>query len=67
MCEVGNVNLRYKRYLKEVTMIRRELRSTNLLSVSKNDLRSVDGIALDYDLTKLKYNANENYNNYKES
>ena len=48
-------------------MIRRELRSTNLLSVSKSDLRSVDGIALDYDLTKLKYNANENYNNYKES
>ena len=67
MCEVGNVNLRYKRYLKEVTMIRRELRSTNLLSVSKSDLRSVDGIALDYDLTKLKCNANENYNNYKES
>ena len=48
-------------------MIRRVLRSLNLLSVSKSDLKSVDGIALDYDLTNLKYNANENYNSYKES
>ena len=67
VCEVGNVNLKYKRYLNEETMICRELRSTNLLSASKSDLKSVDGIALDYDLTNLKYNANENYNNYKES
>ena len=67
VCEVGNVNLKYKRYLNEETMIRRELRSTNLLSVSKSDLKSVDGIALDYDLTNLKYNAYENYNNYKDS
>ena len=48
-------------------MMRRELRSTNLLSVSKSDLKSVDGIALGYDLTNLKYNAYENHNNYKES
>ena len=48
-------------------MIRRVLRSLNLLSVSKSDLKSVDGIALDYDLTNLKYNTNENYNSYKES
>ena len=41
------------------------LRSTNLLSVSKNDLKSVDDIALDDDLTNLKDNVNENYNNYK--
>ena len=44
-----------------------KLRLTNLLSVLKSDLKSVDGIALDYDLTNLKYNANVNYNNYKES
>ena len=44
-----------------------EIRSTNLLSVSKSGLKSVDSIVLDYDLTNLKYNANENYNNYKES
>ena len=37
----------------------------NLPSVSTSDLKSVDGIALDDDLTNLKYNANENYNNYK--
>ena len=67
VCEVGNVNLKYKRHLNEETMIRRELRSTNLLSVSKSDLKSVDGITLDYDLTNLKYNANENYNNYRDS
>ena len=66
-CEVGNVNLKYKRYLNEETMMRRELRSTNLLSVSKSDLKSVDGIALGYDSTNLKYNAYENHNNYKES
>ena len=65
--EVGNVNLKYKRYLNEETMIHRELSLTNVLSVSKSDLKSVDGIALDYNLTNLKYNANENYNNYKES
>ena len=41
--------------------------STNLLSVSTCDLKSVDGIVLDDDLTNLKYNSNENYNNYKVS
>ena len=67
VCEIGNVNLKYKRNLNEETMIHREPRSTNLLSVSESDLKSVDGIALDDDLTNLKYNANENYNHYKES
>ena len=68
MCKVGNFNLKCKKHLHEETFIRRERRSTNLLSVSKSDLKSVDGIALDYDLTNvMKYNANENYNNYEES
>ena len=39
----------------------------NLLSIWKGDLKSVDGTALDDDLTNLKYNVYENYNNYKGS
>ena len=47
----------------------RAIRSKNLVShsFSSAELISVDGVTLDHDLTNIKYNAAENYSNYKEN
>ena len=47
----------------------REIRSTNLVSnsFSSAELVSIDGVTLDHNLTNIKYNAAENYSNYKEN
>ena len=60
--------LRYKRHLNEITIMRREIRSKNLVSNSSGsaELVSIDGVTLDHDLTNIKYNASEDYSNYKE-
>ena len=46
----------------------RDIRSKNLVShsFSSAELVSIDGVTLDHDLTNIKYNAAENYSNYKE-
>ena len=60
---------RYKRYLHEVTMIRREIRVQNFAApilCEQNNLISLDWLPLDSDLANLKYTAVENYDHYKE-
>ena len=59
--------IRYKRHLNEVTMMRREIRLNNLVLPNLNpaNLISIDGVLLDGDLSNIKYNAAENYENYE--
>ena len=69
ICEtISGKKLRYKRHLNEITMMCRDFRSKNLVShsFSSAELVSIDGVTLDHDLTNIKYNAAENYSNYKE-
>ena len=50
-------------------MMHREIRSKKLVSnsFSSAELVSIDGVTLDHNLTNIKYNAAENYSNYKEN
>ena len=50
-------------------MMHREIRSKNLVSnsFSSAELVSIDGVTLDHNLSNIKYNAAENYSNYKEN
>ena len=59
--------IRYKWHLNEVTMMRREIRLNNLVLLNLNpaNLISIDWVLLDGDLSNIKYNAAENYVNYK--
>ena len=61
--------IRYKRHLNEVTMMRREIRLNNLVLPNLNPatLISIDRVLVDVDLSNIKYNAAENYENYKKN
>ena len=49
--------------------MRSEIRLNNLLLLSVNpaNLISIDKVLLDRDLSNIKYNATENYENYKKN
>ena len=70
LCDTSsNKKIRHKRHLNEVTMMRREVRLNNLVLPNLNpaNLISIDGVLLEGDLSNIKYNAAENYENYKKN
>ena len=65
---ISGKKLRHKHHLNEITMMCREIRSKTLMSNSLSSAElAIDGVILDLDLTNIKYNAAENYSNYKKN
>lgn len=68
---LGNLKKSQKRYKKhdnEVTMMRREIRSLEYITMSPENfsqIKSIDGNPLDCEICDFRYNADENYKNYK--
>ena len=68
---LGNLKKSQKRYKKhdnEVTMMCREIRSLEYMTMSPENfsqIKSIDGNSLDCELCDFRYNADENYKNYK--
>lgn len=65
MMNISKTTKKKKKFEHEITMMRRELRSSNLFLEATDQILSIDHAELDWELSDIKFTALTQYENYK--